>query len=72
MASTATQANLYSAESDVFDMEIARLEYRMKQSKRGHVTWASMKVIALIGAWTSIVLLVCLQMIVFDDYKSTH
>ena len=28
-----------------------------KKKKRGHVTWASMKVIAEIGAWTSSILL---------------
>ena len=51
----------YESESDPMhqlDLDLARLGLDIQEDKRGHVTYASLKVIALIGAWTSTVLLV--------------
>eukprot|EP01083_Nonionella_stella_P050957 135344_1 len=49
---------LWTSDSDGLDLDLLRLKYKLHQEKRGHVTWASMKVIALIDAWTSTILLV--------------
>eukprot|EP01084_Bolivina_argentea_P215202 365339_1 len=57
MAWVLNQQEFFSSDSDVLDLDLARIEYKIQQGKRGHVSYASLKVISLIGAWTSIVLL---------------
>ena len=60
--------NNLPSDANSLSLDLARIEYHIQQRKRGHVTLASMKVIALIGAWTSTVLLLCLSTAIIMTY----